>query len=203
MKGLGSLFRNRRWALAMCGQAIYNIPFSVVVVFGGLLGQSLYHASPSMTQASITGFFVVSFLCRAALVRHPSVAHRVRFFGVSVISTVLGLALLASGSHVAAFVLALAVLGATHGLNYPLALGLVAESVSAKALSQANAGFTAVSNMINVVAPLILGVVIDHYGDRTMLYCAAVPVALLAGLLWRLRDASTMGNTAQPQSVVT
>jgi nitrate/nitrite transporter NarK len=56
-------------------------------------------------------------------------------------------------------------------------------------LSRANAGFTAVSSIINVVAPLALGFVIDEFGGRRMLLCAAIPVLALAAALYRLRDA--------------
>lgn len=188
LAGLAGLFANRRWGLAMCAQAIYTVPFTVVVVFAGLLGRTLYHTSASMTEVGITLFFLVSFLCRAALTRRPAVARRVPLFGLSVLTTLCGIGLLATGVNTGLFMVALAVLGAPHGLTYPLALGLVAESVPNAELSRANAGFAAVSNAINVVAPLSLGVVIDDLGDRIMLLCAAVPVVLLAMLLWRLRD---------------
>lgn len=190
LAGIGSLFRNRRWGLAMCAEAIYAVPFTVVVVFAGLLGRSLYHTSASTTEVGVALFFAVSFLCRAALTRRPAIGHRVRLFVVCVLATLFGTGLLALGSHLGLFMLALAILGAPHGLTYPLALGLVAESVPNSELSHANAGLIAVSGAINVVAPLLLGVVINDFGDRAMLFCSAIPVALLTGLLWRLRDAA-------------
>lgn len=189
LTGLGALFRNRRWGLAMCAEAIYTVPFTVVIVFAGLLGHNLYHTSAATTELGITLFFSVSFLCRAALTRRPAVGHRIHLFGLCVVATLCGIALLALGAGVAVFMVALAVLGAPHGLTYPLALGLVADSVSNAELSHANAAFAAVSEAISVVAPLILGVVASHFGDREMLLSAIVPVTLLAGLLWHLRDA--------------
>ena len=189
MASLGSLFRNRKWNLAVCGQAIYMVPFALVVVFAGLLGSSLYHASASTTQIGIALFFIVSFLCRAALTRWPAVGHRVELFALCVVTTLCGIALLAPGNSIGLFMVALAVLGAPHGLTYPLALGLVSDAVPLEELSRANAGFQAVSNLISVVVPFVFGVVIDQFGDRAVLLCAAIPVLPMAGLLWMLRDA--------------
>jgi MFS family permease len=187
--GLVSLFHNRRWRLAICGQAIYMLPFAVVIVFAGLLAESLYHASASTTEIGIALFFIVSLVCRATLTRRPAVDHRVTLFGLCIAATLLGLALLATGVNVGLFLLALAVLGAPHGLIYPLALGLVADSIPGHELPRANAGFQAMSNAINVAAPLALGLVLDHFGARVMLLVAAIAVTPIIGLLWRLRDA--------------
>jgi MFS family permease len=189
MASLGSLFRNRQWSLAVCGQAIYMVPFALVVVFAGLLGSSLYHASASTTEIGIALFFIVSFLCRAALTRRPAVGHRVKLFALCVVATLCGLALLTLGHGTGLFMVALAVLGAPHGVTYPLALGLVSDAVPVEELSRANAGFQAVSNLISVVVPFVFGLVIDQFGDRAVLLCAAIPVVPLAGLLWLLRDA--------------
>ena len=189
MASLGALFRNRKWNLAVCGQAIYMVPFALVVVFAGLLGSSLYHASASTTEIGIALFFIVSFLCRAALTRWPAVGYRVELFALCVVATLCGIALLALGHGTGLFMVALAVLGAPHGLTYPLALGLVSDAVPIEELSRANAGFQAVSNLISVVVPFVFGVVIDQFGDRAVLLCAAIPVLPMAVLLWLLRDA--------------
>ncbi|MGH8202090.1 MAG: MFS transporter [Steroidobacteraceae bacterium] len=189
MASLGSLFRNREWSLAVCGQAIYMVPFALVIVFAGLLGSSLYHASASTTEIGIALFFIVSFLCRAALTRRPAVRYRVKLFALCVVATLCGIALLAIGHGTGLFMVALAVLGAPHGLTYPLALGLVSDAVPIEELARANAGFQAVSNLISVVVPFVFGLVIDQFGDRAALLCAAIPVLPLAGLLWLLRDA--------------
>lgn len=187
-KGLRALFSNRRWSFALCAQAIYAVPFSVVVVFGGLLGKSLYHVSASSIEAAIAVFFTLSLLSRAVLTWHPATSQRTRLFGACVALTLTGLALLAIGSGPITFFGALAILGVPHGLTFPLALGLVAESVPTEELGQANASFTAVSSTINVVAPIALGLAIDHLGSRAMLGCAMVPVVLLSVTLARLRE---------------
>lgn len=189
MASLGSLFRNRKWSLGVCGQAIYMVPFALVIVFAGLLGSSLYHASASTTEIGIALFFIVSFLCRAVLTRRPAVAHRVKLFALCVVATLCGIALLALGHDTGLFMVALAILGAPHGVTYPLALGLVSDAVSIEELSRANAGFQAVSSLISVAVPFIFGLVIDQFGDQAVLLCAAVPIVPLAGLLWVLRDA--------------
>lgn len=189
MAGLGSLFRNQKWCLAVCGQAVYMVPFSLVVVFIGLIGKSLYHIPASTTEVGIAIFFTVSFLCRVALTRWPAVGHRLRLFGVCVAATLCGIGLLAFGHGIGLFMFALAILGAPHGLTYPVALALVADAVPIEELPRANAGFQAVSNLITVAAPLAFGLVIDQFGDRAVLLCAAIPILPLAGLLWVLRDA--------------
>lgn len=189
MASLGSLFRNRQWSLAVCGQAIYMVPFTLVVVFAGLLGNSRYHASASMTEIGVALFFIVSFLCRVALTRWPAVGYRVELFALCVVTTLCGIALLALGHGTGLFMAALAVLGAPHGLTYPLALGLVSDAVPIEELSRANAGFQAVSNLISVAVPFVFGVVIDRFGDRAVLLCAAIPILPMAALLWLLRDA--------------
>lgn len=186
---LGSLFRNRKWSLGVCGQAIYMVPFALVVVFAGLLGSSLYQASASTTEIGIALFFIVSFFCRAALTRWPAVAYRVELFALCVVVTLCGIGLLTIGHSTGLFMVALAVLGAPHGLTYPLALGLVSDAVPIEELSRANAAFQAVSSLISVAVPFIFGLVIDRFGDQAVLLCAAIPIVPLAGLLWLLRDA--------------
>jgi MFS transporter, DHA1 family, multidrug resistance protein len=189
MTSLGSLFHNRKWSLAVCGQAIYMVPFALVVVFAGLLGKSLYNASASTTEIGISFFFIASFLCRAALARWPAVGYRVQLFALCIVATLCGIALLAFGHSIVFFMAAMAVLGAPHGLTYPLALGLVSDAVPIEKLARANAGFQAVSNLISVAVPIVFGLVIDRFGDQAVLLCAAIPIVPLAGLLWRLRDA--------------
>jgi MFS family permease len=189
MASLGSLFRNRKWSLGVCGQAIYMVPFALVVVFAGLLGSSLYQASASTTEIGIALFFIVSFLCRAALTRWPAVGHRVELFTLCIVVTLCGIGLLAVGHSTGLFMVALAVLGAPHGLTYPLALGLVSDAVPIEELSRANAAFQAVTSLISVAVPFIFGLVIDRFGDQAVLLCAAIPIVPLAGLLWLLRDA--------------
>ena len=193
--GLRGLFANRRWSLAMCAQAIYSVPFAVVVVFGGLLGKNLYHVSPSEIEEAIAVFFTVSLVSRALLAWRPAMSHRVRLFALCVAFTLVGLGLLASGQGTVVFVAALAILGVPHGLTYPLALGLVAEAVPSDELSRANAGFAAVSSLISVAAPLALGLIIDDLGPRTMLVCSGIPVILLAAVLRRLRDAGSSNSS--------
>ena len=200
LAGLRGLFSNRRWTLAMCGQAIYSVPFAVVVVFGGLLGKNLYHVMPSEIESAIAVFFTVSLLSRAVLTWHPATAHRVRLFALCVAFTLVGLGLLAGGHGAVAFIFALSILGVPHGLTYPLALGLVAESVPSDELSRANAGFAAVSSLIAVVAPLVLGLIIDDFGARTMLVCSGIPVVLLAVVLRRLRDAGA--PSSRPATII-
>ena len=189
LQGLKALFSNRRWSLAMCAQAIYSVPFAVVVVFGGLVGKSLFQAAPSEVEGAIAVFFAMSLLSRALLAWHPMAAHRVRLFALCVTLTFVGLSLLGLGRGTVVFFVALALLGVPHGFTYPLALALVAESVPREELGGANAGMSAISSVINVVAPLVLGVVLDDFGARLMLLCAGVPVLVLTAVLRRLKDA--------------
>ena len=147
----------------------------------------LYHLAPSGVEGAIAIFFTTSFLSRALLAWRPATSYRVRLFALCVALTLVGLGLLGGGRGVVVFVVALAILGVPHGLTYPLAL--VAETVPRDDLARENAGFTAVSGTINVVAPLVLGLVIDNLGGRTMLLCTAIPVLGLAVVLRRLKDA--------------
>lgn len=184
--GLRALATNSRWGLAMSAQVLYAAPFSVVVVFGGLVGREVFGLSASATVAAIAVFFLTSLVARAALALRPVTAGRMRVFFACGALTVLGLALLGWSPGTWSFFVAFALLGIPHGLTYPVALALVAESVDRSQLSQANAAFAAVTSLVNIVAPLSLGAVLDAFGGRVMLFGALAPVLACAVLLVHL-----------------
>jgi MFS transporter, DHA1 family, multidrug resistance protein len=186
---LGVLFKNHRAALAMCAQALYSVPFAVVVVFGALIGKNLFHKSASFAALAIALFFATSLVARGSLAIWPVREGRARIFALCVVATLLGLALLASAHSGTGYLVALALLGVPHGFTYPLSLALLAEAVPRHELARTNASFTAVSTLVNIGGPLLLGIVAGAGGFRTMIWCAALPVLGLASVLFHLRDA--------------
>lgn len=175
--------------LALTVQLLYAVPFSAVIVFGGLIARDVYGLSAAGAQAGFTAFFSASLLTRLVVARRSPIRRKLRVFAASVALTLAGLALLAVGGSAGLFFGAMVLLGIPHGVTFPLVLALVAESVPSDRLAQANATLFAATSAVSVVAPVVLGAVAAAAGYRVMTAVVLAPVAAFAGLLAAQRRA--------------
>lgn len=170
---------NLHLRLAIIGQLINQIPFIAFITFGVLLAHSLYGVSNSSAQLIFTTFFGVAFLIRIFLVTRPQVHRTYSLLEFCTLVMILATFALAIGRGPIMLFIFVGVLGVPHGLLFPLTISLVARGTDAKHLSRANASlFTAIS-LVSVVFPILLGVVIAHFGYRVALFVVCVATLAL------------------------
>ncbi|MHB1504425.1 MAG: MFS transporter [Acidimicrobiales bacterium] len=170
--------------LALTAQLLYAVPFAGVTVFGALVARVAFGVTPGEAQLAFTAFFATSFAARALVVWRAPVARKRAVFQVSGAMTVTGLVLLGVGHGLPLLLVAMAVLGLPHGFTFPLALALVAEAAPPGGLTRANAVLLGASNLTGVIAPVVLGALVQPAGYRGMVLLILVPVVAFGALLW-------------------
>ena len=169
--------------MALTVQLLYAVPFSAVTVFGALLARHDYGLSPAGTQLAFSAFFVASLLGRLAITRRSPVPAKHRVLLGAALVTAVGMVVLSLGGSPLVLFTAMVVLGVAHGVTFPLALALVAESVPSEQLAAANASLFAATNLVSVTAPILLGQIVEHAGYPAMCLAVLGPVAVFSAAL--------------------
>lgn len=177
------LLRVPAYRLSLATMLTYQAPFAALVTFGGLLARRVDGASPAGVELGFAAFFTVSFAVRAIVVRTSPIHHVRLALMSSVVATAGGIALLALGHGFVIFAVSMAILGAPHGLTFPLAAGKLAEGVGTADLGRANARLMATTNSVTVAVPLVFGLLAGTIGYRSTFLLIEVPVALFASAL--------------------
>jgi MFS family permease len=164
-------------------QLLYAVPFSEVTVFGALVARSEFKMTAAGAQFCFTLFFATSLLSRLLVARLSPIKGKRRVFISAAVLTVAGTAMLAHGGSAWGLVAAMVLLGIPHGVTFPLALALIANSSAPERLAAANAALFATTNAVSVVAPLVLGAVASAAGYRIMSAAVLVPVTVFMALL--------------------
>lgn len=192
------LATNLHLRLAIIGQLINQIPFIAFITFGILIAHTLYGVSTSSAQLIFTTFFGVAFLIRIFLVARPQVHRTYALLRICTLLMIVAVISLAVGRGPIVLFVVVAILGIPHGLLFPLTISLVARGTDAKHLSRANASlFTAIS-LVSVVFPIVLGILIAHFGYRVALLFVGMATALLGVALFltitKLRSCELAGG---------
>lgn len=183
----GALLGVREGRLALIIQLLYAIPFAGITAFGALLDRIGFGVSSAQAQLAFTAFFTASFAARVLMAWRAPIIHKEMLLWVSASLTAAGLLLLGVGHGLGVLLIAMATLGVPHGLTYPLALALVADSVDPTLLPRADAILLASTSLSTVVIPLVLGVIITAEGYRAMPLLMLIPVGVCSALLFGQR----------------
>lgn len=181
------LFASRQGRTALIVQLLYAIPFAGLTVFGALVARIGFGVTAAQAQLAFTAFFATSFAARGLVVWRSPVVHKQVLLWASAALTVFGLILLGTGHGLGILLIAMGVLGLPHGLTFPLALALVADSTGPAELPRANAALLGSTNLTTVVVPLVLGAIIPAVGYRGMTLVTLIPVAAFSALLFTQR----------------
>lgn len=159
----------------------YNIPFAVILAFGGIYAVSEFHVSFAEVTGLFTLFFATSLASRIYLsIRPPD---SVRLHATAAVSmTAVGLSLILFGGNVYSFALALLVLGIPHGLTYPLSVISISRTFSPSERNAANSVFFATMMLVGVVTPSAAGALAQIIGLKD-LFGVLVPVLLFLLIL--------------------
>lgn len=177
------LLRLPAYRLALAALLTYQAPFSALVAFGGLLATRADGASPSGAELGFAAFYLVSFLVRLLVVRLSPVRHLRTALVASIVATAGGLAVLGTAHQFAVLLVGMGILGAPHGLTFPLASSILAEHVDRDVLGRANARIMASTNSAAVVVPLLCGWLATAVGYRATFLFVELPVALFGIML--------------------
>lgn len=180
---LRSLLATRGGRLALTVQLLYSVPFSAITVFGALVARSLFKMTPAGAQLAFTAFFVVSLISRLVVARVSPIRRKRLAFLVAAALTATGMVLVSLGGPPLVLFIAMVMLGVPHGITFPLALALTAESAPEDQLAASNAALFASTNVVAVAAPAVLGAVAAAAGYRAMAALVLVPVAVFSALL--------------------
>lgn|GEM_PF-1272015 len=182
------LLGTRAGRVALIAQLLYAIPFAGVTVFGALVAHIGFGVSPAMAQVAFTVFFVLSFTSRGAVTVRSPIARKVPLFWAAAILTATGLLLLGLGHGLVLLLVAMGVLGIPHGLTFPLALAMTADSTDLAGLPRANATLLGSTNLAAVIVPLVLGAIVPVVGYRGIALVLLAPVAVCSALLFTQRS---------------
>lgn len=175
--------------LAVTVMLTYQVPFSALIAFGALLARNTDHTSAAGAEIAFGVFFAVSFAIRGILAFVSMRQTTSALLAVSVVATVVGVALLASARGLGLLLTAVAVLGIPHGATFPLASGILAERTPRHHLAAANGRLMASANAISIVVPLLSGWLASKVGYPHMFLSVELPVVVMgAVLLGQLRS---------------
>ena len=169
--------------MALTVQLLYAVPFSAITVFGALVARGVFNMTPAGAQLAFTVFFVASLLSRLVVARISPIDHKRRALLLAACLTGAGLVLLSLGGPPLFMFIAMVLLGVPHGVTFPLALALIAQSVGTDQLAASNAALFAATSVVAVAAPVALGAVAAAASYRVMIALVLVPVAAFSTLL--------------------
>ncbi len=184
------LLGTRQGRVALVAQLLYAIPFSGITVFGALVARIGFGVSPAMAQFAFTVFFVLSFVARVAVTARAPIARKIPFFWAAATFTATGLLLLGLGHGLVLLLVAMGVLGIPHGITFPLALAMAADSTDFAGLPRANAALLGSTTLAVVIVPLVLGAIVPAVGYQGMALVLLAPVGVCVALLFTQRGPS-------------
>ena len=161
----------------------YNIPFVLILTFGGIFARDQFHASYSLITLIFSLFFATSFLSRLLLTIYPPN----RIFGLMTLSvaiTAAGLLVLSFSPNVYIFAASFLILGLPHGFTYPLSIISISRGFENSLRSAANSYFFSLMMVVGALMPFVSGLIVNSIGYR-LAFISIVPVIAFLYVLLR------------------
>lgn len=171
------------YRLALATMLTYQAPFAALVTFGALLARHVDGASAAGASLAFGVFFTVSLAVRGVVAAKAPIRHQRAVLSAAVLATATGIAILGGASGFLVLLAAMAVLGAPHGLTFPMASAVLAEGVPPGILGRANARLMASANLVTIVVPFACGWLASAVGYRDMYLVMEIPVVAFGSLL--------------------
>ncbi len=184
---LHALAGNRPYLLGFAGYLAYNIPYWVVLSFGGIYAHSAFGVSFGTVQLFFAAFFGASLVARLIVVALAPIARKRGALVMALALAAAGMVVLGVTHALALLVLAFVLLGIAHGVSYPLAAMLIAAHVQTDELGFANSVFNAAPAALGIVLPPVAGALIASAGYAATFLTSAGLVAGSVALLLGLR----------------
>jgi DHA1 family multidrug resistance protein-like MFS transporter len=171
------IFKNAGFRASVINNLIYNVPFAMITVFGGIYAKESFHVSYSIVTILFSLFFATSFLSRLIFTIKPP--NNLSFQMImSAILTALGLSILVLSNNIIIYAISFLILGIPHGLTYPLSLVALTRSFSPEQRNKANSYFFSVLTAIGTFIPILFGAVIELLGIR-LTFAIIIPFVLI------------------------
>ncbi len=176
-KGARSAFQNHGFRVAIYNIMAYNIPFVLILTFGGIFAKEDFGASYSLITLLFSFFFATSFISRLTLsIKTPEKLRAMMI--MSVLLTCAGLIMLGFAPNIYIFALSFIILGFPHGFTYPLSIISISRCFEKSKRNAANSYFFSIMMAVGIAMPLISGVIVQLIGLRQS-FLALVPVVLI------------------------
>jgi len=156
----------------------YNIPFTILLAFGGIYEHEKFGAPLSLISVLFSLFFLSSFISRLMISIFP-LKRIVRSMMASMVMTALGLVLMISSGNILYFSISLLVLGVPHGLTYPLSILSISRSYGKNERNVANSYFFSFMTGIGIVVSSLGGFLIGRFGYGNVFLGMLLLVVLL------------------------
>ncbi len=157
------VFGNYGFRSSLLNIMAYNIPFTLLIAFGGIYERNTYGISLSLVTLLFSLFFLSSFVSRMFLSLIPPKSIHRQMIAAMVLS-IMGISILVSSRSIMMLVLSLVVLGIPHGFTYPLSVLSISRSFDPRERNIANSYFFSVMTAIGIILPIIGGYAIQKYG---------------------------------------
>ncbi len=173
-----NVFRNPGFKLSVFNNISYDVPFALILTFGGIFARTEFNAPYSFVELLLAGFFGLSFLSRFFLSYRPT-KKLYKTTTVSIIITVAGLIMIYFSSSLIIYFIIICFLGIPHGLTFPTSLTALSRSFKEDEISVANTYFYALMMFLAVVVPSVSGLMVYSVGLRYTFLLFALPVIIL------------------------
>ncbi|MEM0127836.1 MAG: MFS transporter [Thermoplasmatales archaeon] len=170
----------------------YNVPFTILVAFGGIYEHERFGASLSLISILFSLFFLSSFISRLTMSFLPP-RRLARNMVAAMILTITGILFMVFSNNILYFAISLLILGIPHGLTYPLSILSLARSYKPEERNVANSYFFSFMTGIGIVVPTIGGFLMDTYGyNKVFLGILFMILTLLMMLAFNVKIAKNM-----------
>ena len=176
----------------------YNIPFVLILTFGGIFARDRFHASYSLITLIFSMFFATSFLSRLLLTIYPP-KRIFELMTLSVVVTTFGLTVLSISPDIYLFSASFLILGLPHGFTYPLSIISISRGFERSLISAANSYFFSLMMIVGAIMPFISGFMVNSIGFR-LAVISIVPVVAFLYVLLR-REVTQLNRLERKESV--
>ncbi len=163
IKGKVRVFSNYGFRSSILNIMAYNIPFALLIAFGGIYEHDTYGISLSLVTLFFSLFFLSSFISRMFLFFVPPKSIK-RQMVLAMTLSIIGITIMVLSRNIFTFILSLVILGIPHGFTYPLSILSIARSFEPKERNIANSYFFSIMTAMGIALPLVGGTVIQGYG---------------------------------------
>ncbi|BBJ27155.1 MFS transporter [Athalassotoga saccharophila] len=159
------IFKNVGFRMSVINNLMYNVPFAMITVFGGIYAKEMFHVNYAIVTLMFSLFFSTSFVSRLFLTIKPPQNIPLQML-VSTLLTGLGLIILLISNNIFIYSISFLILGIPHGLTYPLSLLTLTRTFPPELRNRANSYFFSILTAIGTLIPIIFGVTIEFFGMK-------------------------------------
>ncbi|MDP7975259.1 MAG: MFS transporter [Thermoprotei archaeon] len=160
----------------------YNVPFAILMAFGGIYARDVFGASYAQIELLFAVFFAASFTFRLMLsLKHFDDLFKLTYFAIAL--TLAGLSLMTASTSLTMLAISFLLLGVPHGLTYPISLIYISRGFQERLRNAANSYFFSLMMAIGVAIPFVAGAIISLIGIRLTYFSLVLPVVTLLALI--------------------